>query len=425
MNRTKKSTVIFLALALICMSAILGACDSGNTSESDVPSETTYKVTVKNALGAPYSSGIVVKFLQNGEQIAMQPCDANGVAAKTLASGDYIVELAFTDGTDSYYYESGISLSAEKAEVEVVLAYKITSEPQTLYVSTDEHDAYTLSVGCTYTELSKDSRNYFIFAPTESGTYRFTVVGNPDAQIGYYGAPHFVQSNNAAEVTDNSFTLSVSASMIGTGDSGSSVYVIGVDVIEGRTDSCIIAIERTGEAEKTIEDEPWTVYKTTVELSEYKLPENAELKEFDLTSSSETYDLVLNESDGFYHIGAADGPLVLVRLAEDCDYIACFQTILDRSGVSRYFFDEDGKIIKKESYSECLLEYIEYVDESEGVYPLTEDLKYIIQQRGEYVGWWNPESESYLFVDANGYNLPDINNDIAWLLMCCYIEAGA
>ena len=96
--------------------------------------------------------------------------------------------------------------------------------------------------------------------------------------------------------------------------------------------------------------------------------------------------------------------------------------MLDRSGVTKYFFDENDEFVKKESYSECLLEYIEYVDEAEGVYPLTEDLKYIIQQRGGYVGWWDIESSGYIFKDAAGNNDATINAEIAWLLMCCYID---
>ena len=163
-------------------------------------------------------------------------------------------------------------------------------------------------------------------------------------------------------------------------------------------------------------------YATTATLAPYKLASSTKLNNFDIKASSDKYNLVYNEADGFYHLDSVDGPLVLVRLAEDCDYIACFQTILDRSGVTKYFYDEDGKFVKKESYSECLLEYIECVDEVEGVYPLTEDLKYIIQQRGEYVGWWDIESSGYLFKDMNGNKDSDINADIAWLLMSCYIE---
>lgn len=404
---TKRGFAWLLVLSL-CAALLLTGCGGGDK---------TYTVNVKDALGNPYTTGVVVKFMQNGQQVAMQPCDENGVASKTLAAGEYTVELSFTDSEAAYHYDSVLTLTAKNPSGDAILANTVKGEPQILYVGADEFDAYTLPVGCTYVELQAGKRNYFLFTPTTAGMYEFSVVDGADAQIGYYGAPHFVQANNSAEVTDNKFSISVSAGMIGTGDSGTSVYVIGVD---GAATSCVLGIERTGDPKKTIEDEPWTIYEKTSELAKYTLPAGAKLQEFDLTAATDTYNVVLGE-DGFYHLNKADGPLVLVRLAEDCDYIACFKTILDRSGVSKYFFDENEEFVKKESYSECLLEYIEYVDEAEGVYPLTEDLKYIIQQRGEYVGWWNIDHAGYIFKDADGNNDPAINPEIAWLLMCCYI----
>ena len=89
-------------------------------------------------------------------------------------------------------------------------------------------------------------------------------------------------------------------------------------------------------------------------------------------------------------------------------------------GQSVVFYDEDGNFVKKESYSELLLEYIELADTETGVYPLTEDLKYIIQQRGEYVGWWDAESPNFIFKDATGLPVEGLNTEIAWLFMCCY-----
>lgn len=401
----------FIAIVLVlCMLASFTACGG----------EKTYKVSVKDALGNPFTSGVVVNFMQNGEKVGMQACDENGVATKKLPKGEYTVSLSFTDSETEYYYADTV-VSAKNNEVDLLLAYK-TSESSTLYVGEDEFDVYAVGVGCTYVELTNENRNYFLFTPTQAGNYEFSIIGDAKTKIGYYGAPHFVQSNNVAEVADNKFSLSINASMIGTGDGGTATYVIGIDALDANAKNCVLAINRLGDPIKTIEDEPWIIYQKTVELSEYTLPAGKEIKEFDLTASTNTYKFVFNKNDGFYHLNSENGPLVLVRLAEDCDYIACFQTILDRSGVSKYFFDEDGEFVKRESYSECLLEYIDYVDETEGVYPLTEDLKYIIQQRGDYVGWWNIENSGYLFKDVNGNNDPTINAEIAWLLMCCYID---
>ena len=396
-------------------------CGCGGGEESSSPSEITYKVTVKDALGNPCANGTVVKFMQNGNQIAMQLCDENGVASKLLPAGEYAIELGFTGDADSYHYET-VTLNSEKYETELLLSKKTGGESLLLNVDGEDFDSYAVEAGATFVKLETGKRSYFRFSPKEPGKYQFSIYGNDGAKLGYYGAPHFVQTANIAEMENNTFTVSVKASMIGSGDTGTSVYVIGIDLEASENKNAILCIERIGDPDRTIEDEPWVIYKKTVELTEYALPEGYALKEFDLTAKTDAYTLVLNEDDGFYHLGDKNGPLVLMRLAEDCDYIACFETILDRSGVSRYFYDENGNFTEKVSYSECLLEYIEYVDAVEGVYPLTEDLKHIVTQRGEYVGWWNTESNGYLFKDANGYNDLTINTELAWLLMCCYME---
>lgn len=408
MKNIKRFISVLLIAVLTLTLFTLTACGKG---------EKDYTVNVKDALGNPYTSGIVVKFMQGGKQVAMQSCNEQGAATKSLTNGKYDIVLQFADDEIEYYYDDNIKLTSRKNEVDVILAYKITSKPEIL---SDEYEAYPVNLGCTYVEL-KEGRNYFLFTPTKEGNYEFSIPEGKNVTIGYYGAPHFVQENSAAEVKDNKFTINVKASMIGTNGTGTSTFVIGIDA-DKKAKDCVLGINRLGDAIKTVDDEPWTVYQKTVELQDYKLPAGAEIKEFDLTASTDTYKMVLNEDDGYYHLNDANGPLVLVRLAEDSEYIASFKTMLDRSGVNKYFFDENEKFIKKESYSECLLEYIEYVDEDEGVYPLTEDLKYIIQQRGEYVGWWDIENVGYMFKDESGNNLTDINSEIAWLFMCCYIE---
>ena len=416
---SKKLISSLMATMLVLTATLLCGCGGGGETSS--PSEITYKVTVTDALGKPCESGTVVKFMKNGTQAAMQLCNENGVAEKLLPAGEYTVELGFTANADAYHYDS-VTLTAEKYEGNILLSKKTVGETLLLNVEGEEFDSYAVVAGATYVKLEQGKRAYLRFSPTEAGKYKFSIYGNENAKLGYYGAPHFVQTANIAEMEGNTFTVSVKASMIGTGDTGTSTYVIGIDLEGSENKSAILCIERIGDPDRTIEDEPWTVYKKTVDISEYNLPKNAVLKEFDLTASTDSYTFVLNEEDGFYHLNSADGPLVLMRLAEDCDYIACFATILDRSGVSRYFYDENGEFVEKVSYSECLLEYIECVDAVEGVYPLTEDLRHIVTQRGEYVGWWDTESNGYLFKDINGNKDLTINTELAWLLMCCYAE---
>lgn len=412
MNKRFFALVLALVL-LVTLAACGGSASEEKTPAVDASGNVEYKVTLTDALGNLYHDGIIVKFLQDGQEIAMQVVGDNGVAVKTLPAGDYSVELVYTSADTNYSYDAAAAvLTAEAPELTLMISQITALETQTLFADSKEHEAYVVGLGCTNVTLN-EGRTYFLFTPDQAGNYEFGVEGDA-AAVGYYGAPHFVQSTSALEVVDNKVQVSVSAGALGN------TLVIGLDY-QGEA-NCVLTIERIGDAVKTIADEPWHTYQKTVELSPYTLPAGAGLKNFDLTAASDAYNLVLNEADGFYHLDSADGPLVLVRLAGELDYMATYKTVLDRTGVVKYFFDENGEFVRKENYTDCLLEYIANADEDDGVYPLTEDLKYIIQQSGDHSGWWDFDGPGYIFLDEGGNKVADINPEIAWLFMCCHIN---
>ena len=430
----KKILALLLALVMLC--GVLSAC-GGNGEETPAENAAAevpgYKVKVVDAQGNPFTSGVIVRFMQNGQQVSMQVVNQDGIAAKELEEGEYTVELQFTDDEATYYYDqSNLTMTSSKEMLEITLYNAIRGEGQTLMgysLATDgnkDHTAYHVGVGSTYVTLEPGERNYFLFAPTQAGQYEFSVQ-DCDATVGYYGAPHFVQKETATEVVENKFTMSIRDSMIGSGNTGTTVLVLGLDAVES-TDG-ILSIVRLGDPAWSVEEEPWTVYQATNALAPYTLPAGATFGEFDLKAASDAYSLVLDDN-GYYHLDSADGPLVLVRLGEasgGSKYLDSFQTILDRSGVTKYFWEDpenqnQESFIKKESYSECLLEYIAVMDENAGVYPLTEDLKYIIQMRGDHYGWFDHQSPGYIFFDENHNQVMGINHDISWLFMCCYIN---
>lgn len=425
----KKITALLLALVLILGLVACGEKEETPKTEAAAPAAAPgYSVTVTDAFGNPCTDGIIVRFMQNGQQVSMQVVNENGNVTKELEDGEYTVELQFTDKNAAYYYDqTDLTMTAEKKALEIVLYNAISGEPaqiNALSLATGahkDHPAYGVSEGGTYVELIPGERNYFLFAPTRSGTYEFSVQG-AEAAIGYYGATHFVQEASAAEVVDNKFTTSIKDSMIGTGNTGTTIMVIGLDAGADET-SAVLAIERIGDPQWDITDEPWQIYQATIDLQPYEHKAKA-LGEFDLKAATDAYNLVLG-SDNYYHLDTADGPLVLVRLgkaAGEVKYLACFETILEHSGVNKYFYDEEGNFVKKESYDDCLLNYFKYMDEDTGLYPLTEDLKYIIQMRGDHYGWFEPNNPGHIFVDGNKQPIVGINYDIAWLFMCCYAK---
>ena len=427
----KRIKALALALSLLCCVAVLTACGEASSQPSGENNEATgsaYRVTVVDAFGEPVTDGVIVRFMQGGQQVSMQVVGKDGVASKELDAGEYAVELKFTDADAAYYYDENVTLTAENRETRITLYRCLSGEPQILYGPSlkgeeyREHEAYTVEVGGTYVELEAGERNYFLFTPREAGLYEISVQ-NCDAAVGYYGAPHFVQQMSAVEAVDNVVSVSVKAGMIGTNGTGTTVLVLGLDAAEGVT-SGILTVRRAGDPVLGVEDEPWHVYTATHDLKAYTLPAGATFGEFDLKAASDAYKLVLDDQ-GYYHLDSADGPLVLVRLGKKSGgskYLADFETILEHSGVSKYFYDDAGNFVKKESYSECLLQYIGCMDPEAGVYPLTEDLKYIIQMRGDHYGWFDTAKGGYIFVDGSGNPIVGINHNISWLFMCCYLE---
>ncbi len=434
MRKMKKIQSLALALLMLC-SLLLCAC----TPQTDTPTGDTtkakYKVTVIGADGKPCTSGVIVKFMKGGTQVAMQAVDATGVASKELDKADYTVELQFTDTEASYHYnETELKLSATKTELEVTLYYATSGEGDTLVVNGEEFKAYTVDAGNTYVELSAGKRTYFIFVPTQAGKYQFSVDGTVNS-IGYYGSTHFVMENNIGDVTgENVFTTSVTQDNIGTGANKSTGLVIGIDAAEG-VQNCVLKIARLGDPDVDITDLPWEDYQTTAKLTKYTLPESAALKEFDLTKGTSEYTLV-KDADGYYHLNTADGPLVLARIGQKAQvaYAAPLAEMAINQRIGKYFYNDEGEFEKKESYSDCLFDYVGeydfaeeeftggYIDEASGTYPLTDDLMYIMQQYGDFVGWWDASDNRYLFKDENGDRVPNINADIAWLFMCCYLD---
>ena len=419
MNRVK--AFLLAAIMLISLMAF-AACDQNNAGETNGKADTqtplsadaAYQVSVVDAAGKPVTAGIAVKFMQGGTQVAMQLVNESGVAEKTLARGEYTVELQFTDPKAPKYVfdNTDMNLTAEKTQLQVVLTQPLGDEVQELSVG----QAHYVLEGCTNISLDSENRSYYIFVPKAVGKYEVSLIG-ADTPIGYYGGSiHYVWDHSAVEVIDNKFDIDIKE-----GNLGGAVMIIGVDAGAG---DAILSVQNVGEPEWSVEDEPWTIYNPTVEIQPYTLPAGAKVNKFDLTASTDTYNLVLNEAEGFYHLGSADGPLVLAQIgntAEETEYVPPFATILEKQGVRRYFFAEDGTFLKKEEYSECVLKYIENVDEKTGLYPLTEDLMYIIQQHGAQFGWYNDQDAGYLFIDQNGNKLIGINNDISWLFMCRYL----
>lgn len=425
--KSMKRACSFLLTLLLLISLLAGCQDS--TPDTTGSSELEYRVSLKDDMGEPVASGAIVAFYQEGVQVAMQVCDENGVAAKTLPSGNYTVQPQFTTGENNYYYpENNLALTPENTSLNITLYPKANGEATDLIIPHTEIDedgwpvttfdperdtkhAYHLGEGGTYVTLTPGERTYFLFVPTRGGIYEIYVESGSGCTVGYYGVPNYIRDVPAQDIVDGVTNVSVENAAVSTDSDNTTRLVLGVDSEE--LTGCIVRIRRLGDPAWNVSQEPWTIYERTCELTQCTLAEDITLKNFDVTKE---YEIVYNAKDGYYHVGSADGPVVYAYLTKSAGYVDSFQTILNEGSVRAYFYDADGNFIKKEAYGTCLKEYFPYADKQQGVYPLTQDLKYIIQSYGNYQGWWNNDSPNFLL------NVDGLNAESAWLSLCCYFE---
>jgi len=387
--------------------------------EPPVDPRVDYTVKVIDGVGAA-QSGITVEFYSSSNALLdQQVTDANGAAVAKLDKGNYIIKLS---GTTLKYDERAAVMTASKTTLELLVAplydNTVFSTVNCPIDSTDK-DAYYLNEGATYVELTPGARNYFLFEPTRTGTFRFT-TSNSRATIGYYGGPFFVLSNNAAEVENNAFTMSVSS--VGP------TYVVGVDA-PTNISGVIVSITRIGEPGWSVENEPWITYEGTHVPTKFTLPAGTTLENVDITADSQ--EIVYNANDGYYHLNSADGPVLYLRFGK-APYLN-ITDLLANQGVRVYVYDTNGEFVKKEEYTTYLSTYfysphptydptgtpVNMLDK-EMVYPLNDDLIHILQTYAAHQHWDDPDSPNYLFKDADGEIIPGINNDIAWMFPLCY-----
>ena len=84
----KRMKALALALMMLLSLVLMSACGGSESSaEAAAPTqnasgEITYKVTVVDGQGNPFDSGVIVRFVKDGQQAAMQPIDGNGSIAR-------------------------------------------------------------------------------------------------------------------------------------------------------------------------------------------------------------------------------------------------------------------------------------------------------------------------------------------------------
>jgi len=456
---------------LLCAALVFGACGTlvacGGT-EPTPPTPPTppappadpidYTVKLTDYYGAPLVTVAVAKLVgENGSILQEKRVAQDGTAVFSAIPGNYKVNVEFFGTEAPYMYdENKAAFTAEKTTLEIKAYSAPKDEKETICVpciqhttaeATDKYCAFCgndISVdlegsgdynacgvgeGATLVELDRKEMSYFIFTPTRGGIYKFSFIVDGEATYGYFGSPHFVFPYNIAEITDGSFEETVSNSSIGDSESGTLQMVLGISAKTAK--NAVVIIERIGSTEPEI---PYTEIEADPSLEGYTA-EAGTYVDIDITSAD--VKVFYNEADGYYHYGSPMGPVVLMKIAVVSGsgiknssipsfLFASYQEICSTDSMCKFFYDEDGNLIRKERYNDLIAAYaakagtvsVSYSAETVDykVMPLDAALAAAIQNTAEHRMWFDKDTGIF------GEYANSVNMENAWLYACCYKE---
>ena len=385
-------------------------------NEDDLLEKAEYTVTIKYQGTVPkgLSENIKIHFMYDGmpEGAATTVVLSEGTPQVTskiqMPKKDYTIELEFADGSKLRTYTTDMTITSKKPlVVEVGEAIDVNSgkenvDYESVYVKgniNDSRNAYYVTLGTNPVVGIKNVDDYvfFMFTPEEKGVYSFSTA-NANEKLSYWvGNPMAgVSLDESMDYSNNKFTLTIEH----VGPS----YIIGIKGAKSAT----LNIEKTGNVAEAI--------KETVYYEGKPAPKNLSVtggsKLFDTNAATGTYSLVYNSADGYYHLGKADGPVIYVNLNHPS---LSLTTLIANTGFKCYVYENEDnpdlkKLVKIWDFTQRLTQYVNAA--GKGYYPLTEDLRFIIENGGAHQGWW--DSSSVLF------NGNPVNSEIAWLFFCCY-----
>lgn len=390
----------------------------GITLREDTSGEQTgipYTVQVVDGAGLAMAD-VLVTFNRDGNPVTMAPTDATGTATVTLPAGDYKVSLTSASGAVLGHLDSEAILSAEKTATVITVAANIGGDN---YDNAYWGNYYRLTVGSSKIDL-EDTVNFvmdyeawmYVFYPGSSGIYRFTI--SEGAVLGYYGGISFPNGPSKSTETDGYFEIVIRDGEFANGNMPS--FVLGAKSTDGKG-YATMTITRVADAPAEL---PVVTYEPKATLSPFKMTQSGTLTYVDLTNKA----TITKRSDGYY----MNNKKLYINLSYNAPYIT-FSNMMGLNyiggewaeastgtGLKGLIYDGDN-VVGIEDFTQCMRDYICVSDPVSGLYPLTEDLMYMIQSAGAYMGWWNAESPNYLFASVEG-----LNTDTAWMFACCYVN---
>ena len=402
----------------------LSGCNGGKTSNSNSNSNSTntnssvsipegtilYKVQVLLPNGEKAGEGLQVQWC-NDSNCFSSDTNSDGVAFIYLQPDEYDVHVY--NYPENYACELGIKSNEENSQIEVKLH-------DLLSVGTGNgtnEDPYRVGEGVYNVTLSNIDTEAKVaepvtlgFVPTRPGKYVIESwtesTDTINTNVGYYGNnPQYIPSSPIEGMSDDdsgdsdNFRLEFNIStdeFVNTGvldDNGNMIYekdangnyipggiyrfAIGATNIR-REKSFPVSIKYLEHYEKPVINVEEIEATETLSQCEEADPELI-WKDCQINGLDQA---VYNEATNSYHLGTTDGYKLYVKITEPCLYIDKAFSVIQDSGNSALTLDNGTK-----DYTKLIAAYAENCN-SDGVYPLTNELKTFLELYYKSISSW-------------------------------------
>ena len=360
---------------------------------------TEYKVYLVDQNGKPVTGVQVQLDSEDGSTTEAKMVDGNGCATFLLPDTNYLVTVRVKGGPPMGYEPTSAKLTPDKTVLTIELVPYMSTEGEMIYPDDAEYMAYYVSTGSVYVDLTDTDIIYFLFSPEQAGKYTITTT-NSNAAISYWNAPHWPYE--MPDMVQNN-VCTVDVRQVGPS------FVLAIRGGEGITGT-VLKITRSGNASQDTER---VVFEGTTEpTAPFVLEETGTKTYFDLSIAH----TIVKGSDGYYHYGSEDGPIVYMDL-KAARYGISIAAVLDTSAMFKIEYDSNGKPVRRIDYTDCMNKYLQNADEKHGVYALTDDLITIIQNHGAQQGWYEKNGTGYYLFSGENV-LPES----AWMFLLCTFQ---
>lgn len=396
-----------------------GGSSGGSSGGSDEPTGTPYTVQLVNVIGGAVTDAVVTIYDATGIPVSISTVNSAGKMTAYLDPGNYTVGIVSGSGATLTYNQQDAVLSADKTAVTIQVAAVVgNAELDSEQFLGNFYNIYSGSTLVNFTKNTNKSPHeelngnwMYMFYPASSGIYRFTI--SQGAILTSYGTVVLNRIEDTA--TDGYFDMEVKESEFA--NEHQPVIFLGVQPDAGVTDA-YITISRIGDSEEMGS----ILYTPVTAPAKFTLAESGTITYVDLQGTAN----IVKKNDGYYlngkklYVNIGKGaPCITMSTMLGLSYNSQTNTWTAGSmgtGLKGALYEED-KMVAVEDFTQCMRDYINCCDPSNGLYPLNDDLIYMFQNAGAYMGWWNSKSPNYQFA-----NLSSLNVDIAWMFACCYVS---